>query len=108
MASFSQEQVRHFREVFKEFCDENRKGIVNRDNFLLAVNLSLSQCTLRSSPSSQLLVQEFDRLVATTGVLLWQQFFQVRNNLCVCLLCTLCMCAACWNNNQCQSSGGSM
>ncbi len=79
MASFNQEQVRHFREVFKEFSDEEREGIINRDNFLIAVNLSLSQCTLGNSPSPEPLAAEFDRLVARTGVLPWQQFFQVGN-----------------------------
>lgn len=77
MASFNQEQVRHFREVFKEFSNEEREGIVDRDNFLIAVNESLSHCTLSNSPNLELLAVEFDRLVLNSGVLSWQQFFQV-------------------------------
>ena len=78
MASFNQDQVRHFREVFKLYSNEEREGITDRDNFLIAVSESLAQCFLPNSPDPEPLAAEFDRLVASSGVLSWQQFFQVK------------------------------
>lgn len=77
MASFNQDQVRHFREVFTRYNDEEHGGISNRDKFIQAIDDSLLMCSLGSSPNPDQLLEEFDRLVASTGSLTWQQFFQV-------------------------------
>lgn len=78
MASFNQDQIRHFREVFARYSDEESEGISNRDKYVQAVNDSLVQCSLAHSPSAGPLLEEYDRLVESTRILSWQQFFQVR------------------------------
>lgn len=76
MSSFTQEQVRHFRQVFSQFSDEERGG-VTRENFVIAVQTSLEQCNLPNQPTPVYLAGEFGRLASEDGVVTWQQFFQV-------------------------------
>ena len=77
MSSFSQEQVRHFRQVFSQFSDEERGG-VTQENFVAAVQGSLEQCNLPNQPTPVYLAGEFGRLAGDGGIVTWQQFFQVR------------------------------
>ena len=76
MSSFTQEQVRTFRQIFSQFSDEERGGL-SRENFVPAASASLEHCNLRSRPSDVYLAGEFSRLAGESGVVNWQQFFQV-------------------------------
>ena len=79
MSSFTQEQVRAFRQIFSQFTDEERGGLP-RENFVPAASASLEHCDLRSRPSDVYLAGEFSRLAGESGVVNWQQFFQVSSN----------------------------
>lgn len=76
MSSFTAEQVRTFRQIFSQFADEERGGLT-RENFVPAASTSLEHCTLRTQPSDVYLGGEFSRLAGDSGVVNWQQFFQV-------------------------------
>lgn len=76
MSSFTQDQVRTFRQIFSLFNDEERGGLP-RENFVPAALESLEHCNLSSQPSDVYLAGEFNRLAGDSGVVNWQQFFQV-------------------------------
>ena len=76
MSSFAADQVRTFRQIFSQFADEERGGLT-RENFVPAVSTSLEYCTLRTHPTDVYLAGEFSRLAGDSGVVNWQQFFQV-------------------------------
>lgn len=73
--SFTQEQIRHFRQVFSHHSDEESGGVTSQD-FLDAIQACLEQCSLSTHPTPDYLNSEFNRL-GTTGAVTWQQFFQV-------------------------------
>ena len=71
--SFSQEQIRHFRQVFSQYSDPDAG--LGAENFPRAVSESLEQYGF-STPPLDYLNSEFNRL-GSTGHITWQQFFQV-------------------------------
>ena len=77
MSSFTHDQVAHFREVFNQFSDEESGGI-NQVNFVPAVKASLDACNVGNRPSNEELNMEFQRITGDSGVIQWQQFFQVK------------------------------
>lgn len=77
MSSFTQEQVAFFRQTFTQFSDEESGGL-NRESFAVAVATCWEGANVSGSqPSPRQLEEEFDRISAGSGVLQWQQFFQV-------------------------------
>lgn len=73
--SFTQEQIRHFRQVFSQHSDAESGGVTSQ-RFLDAIQACLEQCSLSTHPPSDYLNSEFNRL-GTAGAVTWQQFFQV-------------------------------
>ena len=80
MSSFTADQVRTFRQIFSQFTDEERGGLT-RENFVPAASASLEHSHLRTRPSDVYLAGEFTRLADDSGIVNWQQFFQVRSEL---------------------------
>ena len=78
--SFTQEQIRHFRQVFSQHSDAESGGVTSQ-RFLDAIQACLEQCSLSTHPPPDYLNSEFNRL-GTTGAVTWQQFFQVS-----CMVC---------------------
>ncbi len=77
MSSFTQEQVAYFRQTFSQFSDAESGGL-NRESFAVALATSWEGANVGGRPPPhQQLNEEFDRLSAGSGVLQWQQFFQV-------------------------------
>ena len=76
MSSFTADQVRTFRQIYSQFADEERGGLT-RENFVPAAFASLEHCSLRTQPTDVYLAGEFSRLAGDSGVVNWQQFFQV-------------------------------
>ena len=77
MSSFTHEQVVFFRQTFSQFSDSERGGLT-REYFAIAVTTSWDGAGVSGrAPSARRLDEEFDRISADTGVVQWQQFFQV-------------------------------
>jgi len=77
MSSFTPEHVAHFRQVFNQFSNEDAGG-VPRENFITAVETSIEHCDFAGPPPSHSYLDgEFQRITGGSGVIEWQQFFQV-------------------------------
>lgn len=77
MSSFTHEQVAHFRQVFSQYSDEDQDG-VTREKFPAAVQASFDGFIVAGrAPSAHYLEAEFQRIAGDSGVVQWQQFFQV-------------------------------
>ncbi len=72
--SFSQEQIRHFRQVYSQY---SAAGLLTFEGYQAAVVAALQQASLSSVPPPEFLSGEFERLSGDSGGISWQQFFQV-------------------------------
>ncbi len=72
--AFTQEQIRHFRQVYSQYSQE---GALSYESYRDAVGAALQRANLSSFPPAEVMDGEFARLSAGSGSLGWQQFFQV-------------------------------
>lgn len=72
--AFSQDQIRHFRQVYSHYSDG---GALSVEGYRAAVAAALQRANLSSSPPAGLLEREYQRLSGESGGLSWSQFFQV-------------------------------